>query len=301
MSWRPAAQVTEVLPLNRRGGKGLLVSALRFLQRKPLGAGGAAVILLMVLMAAVAGVVSPYDPYETHFADNFRPPSAQYWLGTDQLGRDIFSRILHGARIALLIGLSASFIGSTAGALLGILSAYFGRGVDLSVQRVIDVLASFPLLILALTVVTLLGRSIPNIIIAIAIPIIPLSARVVRSNALAVKEFVYVDAARAIGASHLRIMARHILPNVVAPYLIILTAQLGQAILTEASLSFLGLGTPEPKPSWGLMLSNVSTLYGSAAPWMAVFPGIAISLAVFGFNLFGDALRDVLDPRLRGR
>jgi peptide/nickel transport system permease protein len=201
----------------------------------------------------------------------------------------------------LFIGLVAAFVGSTAGAILGVFSAYMGGKVDLITQRIMDVMLAFPLLILALAIVSVLGRSIPNVVLAIAIPIIPRTTRIVRSSALSVKENVFVEAARAVGSQHWRVMARHILPNVMAPYLIMLTAQLGNAILVEASLSFLGLGTTEPTPSWGLMLSGSAASYAEKAPWVAVFPGLAITLAVFGFNLFGDSLRDALDPKLRHR
>jgi len=205
------------------------------------------------------------------------------------------------SRIALFIGLTAAFIGATAGTILGVISAYLGGKVDLFMQRILDVLLAFPLLILALAIVSILGRSIPNVVMAIALPIIPRTARIVRASALSVKEHMFIEAARAIGSPHARVMRRPIIPNVMAPYLIMLTAQLGNAILVEASLSFLGLGTAEPTPSCGLMLSGGAPLYAEKAPWLAIFPGLAISLAVFGFNLFGDSLRDALDPKLRHR
>jgi peptide/nickel transport system permease protein len=257
------------------------------------------VIVLMGIVALLADVIAPYDPYATHYAYQLSPPSTRFLLGTDQMGRDLLSRLIHGSRVALLVGFSAAFIGATVGMIVGVVSAYFGRSVDLVVQRLVDILASFPLLILAIAVVSMLGRSMPNLIIAIAIPIIPLATRVIRSAALAIKEFQYIEAARALGASPLRIIFRHMLPNTMAPYLVILTAHLGQAILVEASLSFLGVGTAEPTPSWGLMLSGAAVRFVERAPWMIVFPGLAISLAVFAFNLFGDSLRDTLDPRLR--
>jgi peptide/nickel transport system permease protein len=273
----------------------------KFIVTKPLGAAGGAVILLMVLTAVLAEVIAPYDPYEINQQLQFKPPSLEHWLGTDEFGRDQLTRLIYGARIALLIGLSTAFLGSTAGAILGVISAYLGGKVDLLLQRVMDVLLAFPLLILALAIVSVLGRSIPNVVLAIAIPIIPRTTRIVRSSAMAVKENIYVEAAQAVGSPHWRVMLRHIIPNVMAPYLIMLTAQLGNAILVEASLSFLGLGTAEPTPSWGLMLSGSAAAYAEKAPWVAIFPGLAISLAVFGFNLFGDSLRDALDPRLRHR
>jgi peptide/nickel transport system permease protein len=273
----------------------------KFVLTKPLGAAGAVVILGMALAALFADAIAPYDAYELNQRLQFGPPTLDHWLGTDEFGRDVLTRLLYGARIALFIGLASSFLGATAGAILGIISAYLGGRTDLYLQRLMDIMLAFPLLILALAIVTVLGRSIPNLVLAIAIPVIPRTARIVRSSALSAKENVYVEAARAVGGSHVRVMFRHIVPNFMAPYLIVLTAQLGGAILTEASLSFLGLGTAEPTPSWGLMLSGGAPMYAEKAPWLAIFPGIAISLAVFGFNLFGDSLRDALDPKLRHR
>jgi peptide/nickel transport system permease protein len=277
------------------------VALCKFVRTKPLGAAGAGVILIMALAALFADFIVPHDAYELNQRLQFRAPTLTHWLGTDEFGRDVLTRIIYGARIALFIGLASSFIGSTAGAMLGVLSAYVGGKTDLWLQRIMDIVLAFPLLILALAIVTVLGRSIPNLVLAIAIPVIPRTARIVRSSALSAKENVYVEAARAVGGSHLQVMFRHIVPNIMAPYLIVLTPQLGSAILTEASLSFLGLGTAEPTPSWGLMLSGGAPMYAEKAPWLAVFPGLAISLAVFGFNLFGDSLRDALDPKLRHR
>ncbi len=273
----------------------------KFIVTKPLGAAGGLVILVMAFTALFGKYFAPYDVYELNQRLQFGPPSLTHWLGTDEFGRDVLSRIILGTRIALFIGFSASFLGATGGAIIGVVSAYLGGRTDLIMQRFMDILLAFPLLVLALAIVSVLGRSLPNLIIAIAIPVIPRTARIVRSSALAAKENVYVEAARAVGSSHIRVMFRHIIPNIMAPYLIVLTAQLGSAILTEASLSFLGLGTAEPTPSWGLMLSGGAELYAEKAPWLAIFPGVAISLAVFGFNLFGDSLRDALDPRLRHR
>jgi peptide/nickel transport system permease protein len=211
------------------------------------------------------------------------------------------SRIMYGARIALFVGFAASFMGCTLGGLLGVTSAYLGGKVDLFLERVMDMLLAFPQLILALAIASILGPAVENVVIAISIPIIPRAARVVRSAALSVKEHVYVEAVQALGASRPRVVLQHIVPNVVAPYIIMLTAQLGAAILAEAALSYLGLGSAEPTPSWGLMLSGSALSYAEKAPWVAIFPGIAISLGVFSFNLFGDSLRDALDPKLRGR
>jgi peptide/nickel transport system permease protein len=271
----------------------------KFIRTKPLGAGGAFIILAMAFVAFFAEALAPYDPYVGNYALQFARPSAEHWFGTDEFGRDILSRIMYGARIALLVGFSASFAGCTIGGLLGVISAYSGGKVDLLLERLMDILLAFPQLILALAIASILGPSVRNVIIAVAIPVIPRAARVVRATALSVKEHQYVEAVQALGAFRRRVILQHIVPNVMAPYLIMLTAQLGGAILAEAALSYLGLGAAEPTPSWGLMLSGSAPSYAEKAPWIAVFPGIAISLGVFGFNLFGDSLRDALDPKLR--
>jgi peptide/nickel transport system permease protein len=272
-----------------------------FARAKPLGAAGAFIILIMLLVAVLAPVLAPYDPYAPDYAAQFARPAPDHWLGTDEFGRDILSRIMYGARIALFVGFAASFAGCSLGGLLGVVSAYCGGTVDLLLERVMDVLLAFPQLILALAVASILGPAVPNVVIAVAIPIIPRAARVVRATALSIKENQYVEAAHGLGASHYRVVGQHLLPNVFAPYLIMLTAQLGSAILAEAALSYLGLGAAEPTPSWGLMLSGSAPSYAEKAPWIGLFPGIAISLAVFGFSLFGDSLRDALDPKLRGK
>ena len=270
-----------------------------FCRRRPLGAIGAAVVLLNLVVAATANVISPYDPLATDYGAMLAAPNRAHWLGTDAFGRDVLTRILYGSRTAMLVGFSCAFVGATLGAVVGVTSAYFGGKVDLVIQRVMDCFLSFPLIILALAVVAMLGNGLENVIAAITVPMIPRAALVARSSALAIREMPYVDAARAAGFTHGRIILRHMLPNVMAPYLIMLTAFLGQAILLEASLSFLGLGVSEPTAAWGLMLRGAAVQFAESAPWMAVFPGLAISLAVFAFNLFGDSLRDALDPRLR--
>jgi peptide/nickel transport system permease protein len=270
-----------------------------FARQRPLGAIGAAIILVMVTMAAMAGLLAPYNPLETDYAAMLAAPGAGHWLGTDAHGRDVLSRIIYGSRTALMVGLGASLLGAIFGSLIGVASAYFGGRIDLVVQRIMDVFFAFPVIILALAVVAVLGTGAGNVILAIAAPMIPRCARVVRSSALSVREMPYVDAARAAGYGHPRIILRHMLPNVMAPILIMATAFLGEAILLEASLSFLGLGVQEPTAAWGLMLRGAAVEFAESAPWMAIFPGLAISLAVFGFNLFGDSLRDALDPRLR--
>jgi peptide/nickel transport system permease protein len=271
----------------------------KFIRTKPLGAAGGIIILFLMGVAASAELLAPYDAYRADYGLQFARPSAAHWFGTDEFGRDLMSRIMYGARIALFVGFTASFAGCTIGGLLGVTSAYLGGKVDLFLERLVDILLAFPQLILALAIASILGPAVQNVVIAIAIPIIPRAARVVRATALSVKEHVYVEAVNALGASRPRIVLRHIVPNVMAPYIIIVTAQLGAAILAEAALSFLGLGAAEPTPSWGLMLSGSALSYAEKAPWIPVFPGIAISLGVFGFNLFGDSLRDALDPKLR--
>ena len=271
----------------------------RFARTKPLGAAGAVIILGMLALAVFAHVLAPYDPYVGDYGLQFARPSAEHWFGTDEFGRDVLSRIMYGARIALFVGFFASFIGCTIGALLGVVSAYWGGRVDLLLERLMDILLAFPQLILALAIASILGPAVENVVIAISIPVIPRVARVVRSAAMSVKEHAYVEAVQALGASRRRVILQHIIPNVMAPYIIMVTAQLGAAILAEAALSYLGLGAAEPTPSWGLMLSGSAPSYAEKAPWIALFPGIAISLGVFGFNLFGDSLRDALDPKLR--
>jgi peptide/nickel transport system permease protein len=280
---------------------GWLAKARQFSRRNPLGAAGALVILVMLVMAVLANVIAPYNPVANAFDQLHQPPSLEHWLGTDQFGRDVLSRLIYGARTALLVGFVASFVGASIGLVLGVASAYFGGRIDLVFQRILDVFMAFPLIIMALAVIAIFGSGTQNVIVAITIPFIPRCARVVRSSALAIREMPYIDAARVNGFSHSRIILRHMVPNVMAPFLIMITAFVGQAILLEASLSYLGLGVQEPTPAWGLMLQGGAEEYAESAPWIAIFPGIAISLAVFGFSLFGDAVRDELDPKLRSR
>ncbi len=270
-------------------------------RKQPLGVFGGAVVVIMIFMAVFAPWLTPYNPEANSFEHMLVPPGADFLLGTDQFGRDLLTRIIYGARTALFVGSVAAAVGAFGGLVLGVGSAYFGGKIDLIFQRIMDVFMAFPLIIMALAVVAIFGTGIQNVIFAITIPFIPRCARVVRSNALAIREIPYVDAARAMGFSHLRIILRHMAPNVMAPFLIMLTAFVGQAILIEASLSYLGLGVQEPTPAWGLMLQGGAEEYVESAPWVAVFPGLAITLAVFGFNLFGDGVRDTLDPRLRSQ
>jgi peptide/nickel transport system permease protein len=295
-----SAAPTELLGAPPRRRSGTLATVGRFCRKKPLGAAGAALMLLLVIVAIFANELATHDPIATHAGHVLSPPSAQFWLGTDHLGRDIYSRIVHGARISLIVGLVSSLLGAVSGGIIGLLSGYFGGKTDLLTQRVLDILQGLPLLVLALVMSAALGPSLQNVIIAISVPIMPRAARVIRSSAMSIREMQYIEAGRSIGLGHLRIAFRHVMPNTMGPFIVLTTAQLGSAILVEAALSFLGLGVPEPYPSWGRMLSVSAAEYAQKAPWLVLFPGIAISLAVFGSNLLGDALRDTLDPRLRG-
>jgi peptide/nickel transport system permease protein len=271
------------------------------MKRKPLGAASASLILLIVFTAIFADVLAPYDPLFTHPEIRLAPPSWQHPFGTDDIGRDVFSRIIYGARISLWVGLLAVGIGTVAGTIIGLICGYWGGQLDLVLQRFMDALMAIPGLILALAIVSVLTPNTTNAMLAIAVVIIPGNSRIVRGAVLSAKQNPYVEAARALGCGHLRMIVTHILPNVTAPILIIASIWLGNAIFIEASLSFLGLGTQPPTPSWGLMLSSTGRAFMEQAPWLAIFPGLAISLAVLGFNLFGDTLRDVWDPKLRGR
>ncbi len=291
------ATTIEALPARAslaRRGWGLI-------RRQPLGAAGLFFIIVMAVFAGGAEVLTPYNPEEQMFEYMLQAPSWQFILGTDDFGRDIWTRIVYGARTALLIGFVAASFGSVIGLVLGVGSAYFGGRIDLIFQRVMDVFLAFPSIIMALVVVSVLGTGLQNVIIAIMLPMIPQCARVVRSSALSIREIPYVDAARALGYGHVRIILRHMTPNVMAPFLIMFTSFVGQAILAEASLSYLGLGVQEPIAAWGLMLRSGAEEYAESAPWAAIFPGLANTFAVFAFNLFGDAVRDVLDPKLRSR
>ena len=266
----------------------------------PRGAPAALVLVGVVAMALGADYLAPQGYATQNLMQASLTPSAEHLLGTDEFGRDLLSRIVHGARISLAVGIGSTALGATLGVIVGLISGYLSGWVDLVFQRVTDILQSLPLLVLALVMTAALGPSLHNVIIAIAIPLIPTVSRVIRANTLALREQPFVEAAKSIGMSETRIVIRHVLPNTLAPLIVLATAQLGSTILTEASLSFLGLGIPEPYPSWGRMLSESAAEYVRTAPWLVIFPGVAISLAVFGTNLFGDALRDILDPRQRG-
>jgi peptide/nickel transport system permease protein len=287
--------IPEVLPRPR----GRAATFWLFVRRNPLGAAGGLLVLLLLAAALFADVVATHNPVRTS-TRVLVAPGAEFWLGTDNLGRDVWSRIVHGSRISLVVGLASTLLGAIVGGLVGLVSGYMGGKVDLVAQRLMDVMQALPILVLALVLAAALGPSLTNTVIAISVVIAPRAARVVRASVLAIREFVYVESARALGVSHARVAWRHILPNTFGPFIVLVTAQLGGAILAEAALSFLGLGVPEPYPSWGRMLSIAAAEYAQKAPWLVIYPGLAISLAVFGTNLLGDALRDSLDPRLRG-
>ena len=270
-----------------------------FVRRYPLGAVGAVIVMTFILVALFAPLLTSFDPTSTNPRSSLARPGDVHALGADFMGRDMWSRIIYGARISLAVGIGSTVLGCLLGVTIGLISGYVGGWVDLIVQRLIDIMQSLPLLVMALVMAASLGPSLSNTIIAIAIPTIPNVARIIRSHTLQLREMPYVEAAKAVGMGEMSIAFRHVLPNTIAPLIVLATAQLGSAILTEASLSFLGLGIPEPHPSWGRMLSESAAEYVRTAPWLVIFPGIAISLAVFGTNLLGDALRDILDPRQR--
>lgn len=295
------AAINHEAALARAGANvtGWWSQALFFARRYPLGAVGAVIVLLFLFTAAFAGWIAPMDPTATNSKFSLAKPGGAYLLGADFMGRDVYSRIVHGARISLAVGAGAMGLGGIIGIFVGLASGYIGGWVDLALQRLMDVMQALPLLVMAILMAASLGPSLRNTIFAIAIPLVPSVARVVRSSTLSLREQPFVEAARAVGMGETRIALRHVLPNTLAPLIVLATAQLGSAILVEASLSFLGLGVPEPYPSWGRMLSESAAEYVRTAPWLVIFPGIAISLTVFGTNLLGDALRDLLDPRQR--
>lgn len=270
-----------------------------YARRYPLGTFGAVLVLLFVLVAILAPWITSFDPTTTNARASLARPGDEHWLGADFMGRDLYSRIVFGARISLAVGVGSTVLGCLIGMIIGLASGYFGGWLDLVAQRLIDIMQALPLLVLALIMAASLGPSLQNTIIAISIPLVPQVARIIRSNTLALREMPFVEAARAVGMSEWAVAVRHVLPNTIAPLIVVATAQFGSAILTEAALSFLGLGIPEPHPSWGRMLSESAAEYVRTAPWLVIFPGVAISLAVFGTNLLGDAIRDILDPRQR--
>jgi peptide/nickel transport system permease protein len=273
----------------------------RFALRKPLGAIGGVIVIAMLLMTVFAEQIAPYAYDETIPGARMKAPGAAHWLGTDNLGRDMWSRIVYGARISVTVGFASIALGILVASVIGITSGYFGGVYDIVLQRVVDAWMSFPYLVIILSVMAVLGPGLLNVVLSLAVIVAAINSRVIRGATIAVAQNVYVEAARAMGCGHLRILVRHILPNVAATIIIVATIGLGGVILAESALSFLGFGVPPPYPSWGSMLSGSGRTYMFRAPWMAIWPGVAISLGVFGFNMLGDALRDVLDPRLRGR
>lgn len=287
--------VSERLPAARGSSATLWL----FVRKNPLGTAGGVLMAVLILTAIFADVLATHHPVRTS-TRVMVPPGAEFWLGTDNLGRDLYSRVVHGSRISLTVGVASTLLGAGLGGLVGLLSGYIGGRTDLVVQRLMDIMQALPILVLALVMAAALGPSLTNTIVAISVVILPRAARVVRASVLAIREFVYVESALALGSGQVRVALRHVLPNTFGPFIVLVTAQLGGAILAEAALSFLGLGIPEPYPSWGRMLSIAAAEYAHKAPWLVIYPGLAISLAVFGTNLLGDALRDTLDPRLRG-
>jgi peptide/nickel transport system permease protein len=286
-------------PVSRRPGWSAYL--IYYLRHKPLGTIGISIVALMILVAVFAPFIAPYTYQEQNYQAVRQSPNVNFFFGTDQFGRDIFSRVVYGARISMMVGFLAVIVGTGAGAIVGLVSGYFMGKLDAAVQRLVDMWMSFPDLILALTIVAVFGNTIPNVILAIAATIMPRGVRVIRSSTIAIREMDYTLSARSIGASDLRIMLRHVMPNTVAPFLIIMSSMFGTAILTEAGLSFLGLGIAEPTPSWGRMLTGQAAQYMVTAPWILIFPGLAITITVMGFAFAGDALRDIFDPKLRGR
>jgi peptide/nickel transport system permease protein len=284
----------------RAGASSLSSTIARFSRAKPLGAFGGFLVAAMLVLALGAEWIAPYG-YDTSVPGaRMQPPGSQFWMGTDNLGRDIWSRVVYGARISVTVGFASIALGTLLAAAVGITSAYVGGGFDLLVQRLVDAWMSFPYLVIILSLMSVLGPGLANLILALSLLVAAAGARVIRSAALAVMHEPYVESARAMGAGHLRIVLRYVTPNVMGTVIVLATIGLGGVILAESALSFLGFGVPPPYPSWGAMLSGSGRSFMLRAPWMAVFPGLAISLAVFGFNMLGDALRDVLDPRLRG-
>jgi len=297
MSGSPASPALSPRPQEVRRTR--LQSLWRLVRRQPLGAFGAVVLLIMFVAAIGAPYIAPYDPTVGDPTALYQPPSAAYWLGTDAFGRDTLSRMIYGARISLAVGLGSSLIGVVIGAAVGIFAGYVGGWIDSIAQRIMDALLAFPMLLLAMAMATVLGSSLRNVIIALAMPIIPRAARIARASTLVLKDSAFIEASRAIGCSDLRIILRHILPNTFAPLLVIATAYLGLAIVQEAALDYLGAGIQEPQASWGLMMAGSATSLALVAPWIVIFPGLAICLVVLASNLLGDAIRDVLDPKLQ--
>jgi peptide/nickel transport system permease protein len=267
--------------------------------KKPIGAIGGAIVLILLAVALFADRLAPHHFNETSLIDALQPPSRAHWFGTDELGRDLYSRILYGAQVSMTVGLAATAIAVLLGAAIGIVSGYFGRRLDLALQRVVDAWLAFPGLVMVIVLLVLLGPGLGSVILALGISQAFPQSRIIRGATLVVREHAYIEASRASGASHGRVLLRHVLPNVVAPIIVSASTYVSFVILIEAAVSFLGYGVPPPRPSWGGMLSATGRSYMVRAPWLSFFPGLALTLAIFAFNVLGDALRDLLDPRLR--
>ena len=273
---------------------------MRLIREKPLGLVGGIIVLVLLFTGIFANFLAPYDINKIHLRDRLSPPSAKFLLGTDDLGRDMLSRIIVGARISVIVGLSAATLDIVIASIIGILSGFFSGKADIIIQRFVDAWMCFPGLVIILTIMAILGPGLIQVIFVIGLSSGIRSSRVVRGATISVKENIYVAASKSVGASNLRILIKHILPNIMAPIIVLFTVSVGVAILMEASLSFLGFGIPPPAPAWGSMLSGSGRAFMQRAPWMAIWPGLALAIVVFGINFLGDALRDLLDPRLRG-
>lgn len=272
----------------------------RLARTKPLGAAAGVLLVVMFALAFAAEWVAPYGYDDADIFSRLKPSSAAHWFGTDNLGRDVLSRVIHGARVSMAVGFGGVTLGLLGAMLVGLSTGYSGGMVDTVVQRFVDAFMCFPLLLVALTIMAILGPGLANVILTLGLVLAVRDSRVIRGAVLGVKANLYVESARALGAAHTRILGRHVLPNIFAPVLILVTVNLGAVILVEAALSFLGFGVPPPRPSWGGILSSAGIVHMLRAPWLAFWPGVALSLAVFSANMLGDALRDILDPRLRG-
>jgi ABC-type dipeptide/oligopeptide/nickel transport system permease subunit len=298
----PAATIDRNTPAERLSfGQGTWGAMSRFTKTSPIGAVAAIFLIILVIVTIFAGQIAPYPPLEADFSALRQPPSATHWMGTDNLGRDVLSRLIYGGRISLGVALISTLISKLIGLAWGVASGYAGSTFDLASQRIVDVLLAFPGIILSMLLLSALGGGFFTVIIAITLLSIAGTVRVVRSVVLSVKEMSYVESAHAVGASNLRVMAQHITPQCLAPILVLTSASLGGAIFAEAALSFLGLGIPQPSPSWGNMLGGVLSNQFRPQWWLVIFPGLTITVTILAFNLLGDALRDHLDPKLRGR
>ncbi|WP_133491323.1 ABC transporter permease [Alcanivorax sp. 24] len=300
LSIQPPAAATPATPPRRRNRPKALHFPRRLCKERPLGALGAMICLVLLLTGLFADVIAPEGFNAINPIERLKAPSAEHWLGTDQLGRDVFARIVHGAQLSVIVAFAATTLSIVISALLGILSGYFGGRLDMIIQRLVDGWMCFPDLILLIVAVAVLGPGTWQVILILGLLFGISGSRIVRGAVLSAKQNVYVHAAQSMGASSTRILLKHILPNVMAPLIVLYTTRLAAVILAESGLSFLGLGIPPPEPSWGGMLSLDGRSYMFQAPWLAIAPGIALTVAVFGINMFGDALRDLLDPRMRG-